>query len=65
MAETATPARLTQSPALMVPGSPVLIIERGRAMVTLFFGVTILGARPDRLAAMAPLLSAISRPPIS
>ena len=59
MAETATPARLTQSPALMAPGSPVLIIERGRAMVTLFLGATTLGAGPDRRADAAPLLSAI------
>ena len=44
MAETASPARLIQSPGLMVAGSPDLIIERGRAMFTLFLGATTLGA---------------------
>ena len=40
MTETASPARLIQSPALMVIGSSALIIERGRAMFTLFLGAT-------------------------
>jgi hypothetical protein len=65
MAVTATPARLIQSTGLMVRGSPTLIIERGRAIFTLFLGETTLGAGRDRRVGAAPLLSAISRPPIS
>ena len=60
MAETANPARLIQSPVLTVVGSPALIIERGRAMFTLFLGDTTLGAERDRRARGAPLLSVIS-----
>jgi hypothetical protein len=53
MAMTATPARLIQSPDLMIRGSPTLIIERGRAMFTLFLGETILGAGRDHRAGAA------------
>jgi hypothetical protein len=35
-AETTNPARLIQSPALIAAGSSALIIERGRATLTLF-----------------------------
>jgi hypothetical protein len=40
MTETTNPARLIQSPTLMVIGSSALIIDRGRAMFTLFLGAT-------------------------
>jgi len=40
MTETTSPARLIQSPALMVIGSSALIIDKGRAMFTLFLGAT-------------------------
>ena len=65
MTETASPARLIQSPALMVTGSSTLIIDSGRAMLTLFLGDTTLGAGPDRRASAVPLPSAIAQPPIS
>ena len=35
-AETTNPARLIQSPTLIVTGSSALIIESGRATLTLF-----------------------------
>jgi hypothetical protein len=38
--ETANPAKLIQSPARMLIGSSALIIDRGRAMFTLFLGAT-------------------------
>jgi hypothetical protein len=63
--ETTSPARLIQSPVLMVIGSSALIIDRGRAMLTLFLGDTTLGAGPDRRASAVPLPSAIAQPPIS
>ena len=42
MTETTNPARLIQSPTLMVIGSSALIIDRGRAMFTLSLDVTTL-----------------------
>jgi hypothetical protein len=36
MTEITSPARLIQSPTLIVTGSSALIIERGRATLTLF-----------------------------
>jgi hypothetical protein len=38
--ETTNPARLIQSPTRMVIGSSALIIDRGKAMFTLFLGAT-------------------------
>jgi hypothetical protein len=75
MAETINPARLIQSPALIVTGSSALIIDRGRATLTLFachpmFCVLcdpmICAGRDLRARAVPlPLSSAISQPPIS
>ena len=73
MAETTSPARLIQSPALIVTGSSALIIERGRATLTLFlchpmFCVLcdpMICAGRDLRARAAPFPSAISQPPIS
>jgi hypothetical protein len=66
MTDTTNPARLIQSPALMVTGSSALIIDRGRATLTLFLGdETTLYAGRDRRASAVPLPSAISQPPIS
>ena len=72
-AETTNPARLIQSPTLIVAGSSVLITERGRATLTLFLcdhmlcvfcDPMICAGRDLRARAMA-LPSAISQPPIS
>lgn len=73
IAETTNPARLIQSPALIVTGSSALIIERGRATLTLFlchpmFCVLcdpMICAGRDLRARAVPLPSAISQPPIS
>jgi hypothetical protein len=73
MAETTNPARLIQSPALIVAGSSALIIERGRATLTLFACHPMFCVRCDPMicagrdlrARAAPLPSAISQPPIS
>jgi hypothetical protein len=73
MAETTNPARLIQSPTLTVTGSSALIIEKGRATLTLFLchpmfcvlcDPMICAGRDPRARAM-PLPSAISQPPIS
>ena len=55
MTETTSPARLIQSPALISTGSSTLIIDRGRAMFTLFLGDTTLGAECARHARAEPL----------
>ena len=55
MTETTSPARLIQSPAFIFTGSSTLIIDRGRAMFTLFLGDTTLGAECDRRASAEPL----------
>jgi hypothetical protein len=57
MTEITSPARLIQSPALIVIGSSALIIDKGRAMFTLFLGDTTLGAECDRRASAVPLSS--------
>jgi hypothetical protein len=72
-AETTNPARLIQSPALIAAGSSALIIERGRATLTLFLCHPIfcvlcdpmICAGRDLRARAVPLPSAISQPPIS
>jgi hypothetical protein len=72
-AETTNPARLIQSPALIVAGSSVLIIERGRATLTLFLCETpfcvlcdpMICAGRDLRARAVPLPSAIAQPPIA
>ena len=58
MTETTNPARLIQSPTLMVIGSPALIIDRGRATFTLFRCDTTFCAGRDRRASVVPLPSA-------
>jgi hypothetical protein len=55
MTETTSPARLIQSPAFIFTGASTLIIDRGRAMFTLFLGDTTLGAECDRRASAEPL----------
>jgi len=65
MTEITNPARLIQSPTLIFIGSSALIIEKGKATVTLFLGDTTLGAERDLRARAVPLSSAISQPPIS
>ena len=50
MTETTNPARLIQSPALMVVGCSARIIDRGRATFTLFLGATTFCAGRDRRA---------------
>jgi len=73
MAETTNPARPIQLPTLIVAGSSTLIIERGRATLTLFachpmFCVLcdpMICAGRDLRARAVPLPSAISQPPIS
>jgi len=65
MTEITNPARLIQSPTLIFTGSSALIIEKGKATVTLFLGDTTLGAERDLRARAVPLSSAISQPPIS
>ena len=73
IAETTNPARLIQSPALIAAGSSALIIERGRATLTLFlchpmFCVLcdpMICVGRDLRARAVPLPSAISQPPIS
>jgi hypothetical protein len=73
MAETTNPARLIQSRTLIVTGSSALIIERGRATLTLFlchpmFCVLcdpMFCAGRDLRAHAVSLLSAISQPPIA
>ena len=70
MAETTNPARLIQSPTLIVTGSSALIIERGRATLTLFLYDPMFCILCDQMfcagrdlrAPTVPLPSAISQP---
>lgn len=65
MAETASPARLIQSFALIVTGSSARIIEKGRATFTLFPCETSAWTGRDLRARAVPLPSAIPGPPVS
>jgi len=66
MAETTRPARLIQSPALIVAGSSVLIAEKGAKVATfaLMNCVEPLGAGRDLRPGAALLPWAILQPPI-
>src|ERR1700722_8688148 len=64
-AETTNPARLIQSAALIVTGSPARITEKGRARLTLFPSDTSVCTGRDLHARALPLPSATLGPPIT
>src|SRR5215471_13244526 len=66
MTETTRPARLIQSPALIVTGSSVLITDKGARVATfaLMTCVELLAARRDLRPGSALLPRAILQPPI-
>jgi hypothetical protein len=61
-AETTNPARLIQSPTLIVTGSSALIIERGRATLTLFLCETPFCVTGDHLLSVRLRMHLSSRP---
>lgn len=63
--EITNPARLIQSPTLMVIGSSILIVDKGRATFVLFLCDVTFCAGRDRRASAVRLPSVISQPPIS
>jgi hypothetical protein len=60
MTEIIKPARLIQSPMFIFIGSSGVILEKGRATLTLFLGDTTMGAERDLDVRAVPLPAAIS-----
>jgi hypothetical protein len=65
MTEITSPARLTQSPAVIFICSWTVNLEKGKATFTLFLGDTTLGAERDLAARGMSMWPAISQSPIN